>query len=47
MGSKKAEAVVLDNDDDRELGPPEFVELLVRLGNHRFAKVRVCLCVCV
>jgi hypothetical protein len=41
MGTRKAEVVVLDNDDDRELGPPEFVELLVRLGNRRFGKVRV------
>jgi hypothetical protein len=32
---------LMDNDDDRELGPPEFVELLVRLGNRRFGKVRV------
>jgi len=39
MGAKKSlEVVVLETDDDRELGPPEFVELLVRLGNRRFAK---------
>jgi hypothetical protein len=37
-GRKEGAAVLDENDDDRELGPSEFVELLIRLGNRRYVK---------